>query len=188
MFGMAKPEQQPDAVELLMRDHKDVDALFKEYESLQEQGSDAARVELVGLICQALSVHAKIEEELFYPAARGARGVESRLLDEAAVEHQSLKDIIGRLLKAPASDPLYDAGVKVLAEYTKHHVKEEESELFPEVRKSGIDLVALGAALSARKEALMSRAEASFESEDSANAKVRKSPNAKSNGRTHAAT
>jgi hemerythrin superfamily protein len=188
MFGVTKSGQPPDAVELLMQDHKDVDALFKEYESLQEQGSGAAREELVGLICQALSVHAKIEEELFYPAARGARGVESGLLDEAAVEHQSLKDIIGRLLKAPASDPLYDAGVKVLAEYTKHHVKEEESELFPEVRKSGIDLVALGAALIARKEVLMSRSDASSQTGDGANAKVRKSVKAKSNGRAHAAT
>jgi hemerythrin superfamily protein len=188
MFGMAKDEHQPDAVELLMQDHKDVDALFKEYDSLQERGSDAAREELVGLICQALSVHAKIEEALFYPAARAARGVESRLVDEAAVEHQSLKDIIGRLLKAPASDPLYDAGVKVLAEYTKHHVKEEESELFPEVRKSGIDLVALGTAMLARKKTLMSHAGASLQVKGSATARPRKSATAKSNGRTHATT
>jgi hemerythrin superfamily protein len=188
MFGMAKPDYQPDAVEILMQDHKDVDALFKEYESLQDQGSDAAREELAGLICQALSIHARIEEELFYPAARAARGVESKLVDEAAVEHQSLKDIIGRLLKAPASDPLYDAGVSVLAEYTRHHVKEEESELFPEVRKSGIDLVALGAALIARKEALMTHSDASPQRKASAKPKARKPATPKSNGRAHAAT
>ena len=187
MFGMTRSGQQPDAIALLMQDHKDVDALFQEYDSLQGEGSNAAREELVGLICQALSVHAKIEEELFYPAARAAKGVEGKLVDEAAVEHQSLKDIIGRLLKAPASDPLYDAGVKVLAEYTKHHVKEEESELFPEVRKSGIDLDALGAALMARKEALLAHSDAPPPKSGS-KARSRKPAAAKVNGRSQAAT
>jgi UDP-N-acetylglucosamine enolpyruvyl transferase len=74
-----------------------------------------------------------------------------KLVDEAAVEHQSLKDIIGRLESASASDPLYDAGVKVLSEYVKHHVKEEEGELFPKVRASAIDLEALGQRMKARK-------------------------------------
>jgi len=72
-------------------------------------------------------------------------------VDEAAVEHQSLKDIIGRLESASPSDPLYDAGMKVLSEYVKHHVKEEEGELFPKVRASGIDLEALGQRMKARK-------------------------------------
>jgi len=101
-----------------------------------------------------LTVHATIEEEIFYPAIRNLDDETRDLVSEAAVEHQSLKDIVGRLEAAPPSDPLYDAGVKVLAEYVKHHVKEEENELFPKVRSSEIDLDALGERLMERKQEL----------------------------------
>ena len=79
------------------------------------------------------------------------------LLDEAAVEHQTLKDLIGRLEEAPTDDPLYDAGVKVLGEYVKHHVKEEETELFPKLKSTDLDLDALGEQLASRKQQLMKR-------------------------------
>src|SRR4029078_802963 len=86
-------------------------------------------------------IHAQIEETIFYPAARRALQEKGQdLLDEAAGEHQTLKDIVGRLEMAPTSDPLYDAGVKVLSEYVKHHVKEEENELFPKVKSSSMDV------------------------------------------------
>jgi hemerythrin superfamily protein len=158
MFGFNESSASPDAIELLKNDHDEVDAMFKEYEDLKEEGRPAQKHELAQCICDALTVHATIEEEIFYPAVRRERGETGDLVDEARVEHQSLKDIIGRLEAAPPSDPLYDAGVKVLSEYVKHHVREEENELFPKVRKLDIDLDALGARLMARKEELEGQA------------------------------
>ena len=154
MFGLNLSSDPPDAIELLKNDHDEVDGLFEEYEKAKEGGQTREKTSIAGRICRALTVHATIEEEIFYPTVRRERGETGELVDEAAVEHQTLKDIIGRLEAAPASDPLYDAGVKVLKEYVKHHVKEEENELFPRVRKLDIDLVALGARMKARKDEL----------------------------------
>ena len=147
MLGMGEPKD--DAINLLKDDHQAVDELFEAYE--QRKGSKVAKVRIAMQICDALTVHAAIEEEIFYPAVRREDEDMRDLVDEAAVEHQTLKDIIGRLQAAPSSDPLYDAGVKVLSEYVKHHVKEEENELVPKVRKSNIDLVAMGERMMARK-------------------------------------
>jgi hemerythrin superfamily protein len=158
MFGIKPSSDEPDAIELLKADHKEVNAMFEEYEALKENGNTTARKTLVIRICNALTVHATMEEEIFYPAARRAGNVDKDLVDEAAVEHQTLKDIIARLQAAPVSDPLYDAGVKVLGEYTRHHVKEEESELFPQMKKSGEDLAELGRRLQVRKDVLESKA------------------------------
>lgn len=158
MFGMNKNDT-PDALELLKSDHKEVDGLFKEFEAASDDHNTAMRRALVAKICDALTVHATIEEEIFYPALRRASKEAEDLLNEAAVEHQSLKDIIGRLEVAPTSDYLYDAGVKVLSEYVKHHVREEENEIFPKARSAGLDLAALGVQLQQRKDALSSRAE-----------------------------
>jgi hemerythrin superfamily protein len=151
MFGIGKNPEELDAIEFLKADHDAVDELFKAFEDSKDDRRGALKKALVAKICEALTVHARIEEEIFYPAARKASGVDGDLVSEAAVEHQSLKDIIGRLEQAPLSDPLYDAGVKVLSEYVKHHVREEEHELFPQVRRSDIDLDAMGAQLRARK-------------------------------------
>jgi len=158
MFGMTN-DASVNALELLKRDHQQVDKLFKQFEDIKEGAEDSAKEELVTQICDALTVHAAIEEAIFYPAARQALPQEQGqdLLDEAAVEHQTLKDIIGRLEAAPTKDPLYDAGVKVLSEYVKHHVKEEENELFPKIRSSDMDLMAVGRELEARKQQLQGR-------------------------------
>jgi len=155
MFGMTN-DASVNALELLKRDHQQVDKLFKQFEDIKEGAEDSAKEELVRQICDALTVHAAIEEAIFYPAARQALPQEQGqdLLDEAAVEHQTLKDIIGRLEMAPTSDPLYDAGVQVLSEYVKHHVREEETELFPKVRASDMDLQAIGNQLEERKQQL----------------------------------
>ena len=95
-----------------------------------------------------------IEEEIFYPAARKA-GVDSDLLDEAQIEHGSIKQLIAAIGAAQASESLYDARLQVLGEYVRHHVKEEESELFPACRKSEMDMGALGARLQKRKDQLI---------------------------------
>jgi hemerythrin superfamily protein len=150
MFGFTTSDSE-NAIDILKRDHDEVDALFKDYEAAKEGAIAPAKQALCRQICAALRVHAAIEEELFYPAIRRADGDLSDLVNEAAVEHQSLKDIIGRLEAAPPDDPLYDAGVKVLSEYVKHHVQEEESEIFPMTRNSAIDLTHLGQRMLARK-------------------------------------
>lgn len=159
MFGMTNDNAGANAIELLKGDHREVEQLFKQYEDIKEGAEDAAKEELVAQICDALTVHAQIEESIFYPAARQALQQEEGqdLLNEAAVEHQTLKDIIGRLEMAPTSDPLYDAGVTVLSEYVKHHVREEENELFPKVRSSDMDLQAIGGQLAELKQQLEGR-------------------------------
>lgn len=105
-------------------------------------------------ICEALTVHAQIEEEIFYPAAREAID-DDDLLDEAEVEHASAKQLIAEIQSMTVEDRLFDAKVTVLGEYINHHVEEEESEMFPEARSSDLDLKKLGAQLEERKAELM---------------------------------
>jgi hemerythrin superfamily protein len=133
-----------DATELLELDHRSVEKLFKDYEQLIEQKADAKkRTTLATTICNALTVHAEIEEQLFYPAAKKEID-ETDLIFEAAVEHTTMKFLISEMSAASKKDALFDAHVKVLSEYVSHHVKEEEKELFPKVRKTKLDLNALG--------------------------------------------
>jgi len=143
-----------DAVALLKADHDEVDALFKEFESVKDEAGSEELRDIVQQVCAMLTVHAQIEEEIFYPAVRDAGEGVDDLLNEADVEHRSLKDLIGRLGEMDASDEMCIANVTVLAEYVKHHAKEEEGELFPKVRKSDLGLEALGDELAARKEEL----------------------------------
>ena len=154
----AKPSKRggspDDAIKLLTADHREVDALFKKVEAAKDD--ESAKADIVLQICKALSVHAAIEEEIFYPAARDALSEKGEdLLDEAEVEHESIKSLVEQLKTAEPSDELYDAKVKVLMEYVKHHVKEEEGELFPKVKKTDLDLGQLGAELAERKTELM---------------------------------
>jgi hemerythrin superfamily protein len=150
-------EGEIDAVDLLKKDHDDVDALFKDYQSLADGDGDSGdRRALSTQICGMLAVHAMIEEEIFYPAARKA-GVDADLLDEAAIEHGSAKELISQIGAAGATEPLYDARVKVLGEYIRHHVKEEEGELFPACRKSDMDMAEIGGRLLKRKDQLMQK-------------------------------
>ena len=144
-----------DATLLLTRDHAEVKKLFKEYEKLAEAEADGEdRQALAEQICAMLTVHATIEEEIFYPAAREAE-VESDLLDEAEVEHASAKDLIAQIEAMGPDDDLYDAKVTVLGEYIDHHVQEEENKMFPKCRKADMDLADLAQQLSERKAELM---------------------------------
>ncbi|WOB09610.1 hemerythrin domain-containing protein [Piscinibacter gummiphilus] len=146
----------PDAIKLLTQDHKDVKALFKEYEKLvKAEADDSQKQALAEQICEMLSVHAQIEEELVYPAAYDVMADEADLVDEAQVEHASAKDLIAQIRGMQPSDDLYDAKVTVLGEYVEHHVKEEEKEMFPKLKKTELDLKELGASLQARKSELM---------------------------------
>lgn len=148
-----KPGAPGDAIALLKADHREVKGWFQDYEGLKD---DAAKAALAGKICAALKVHAKIEEEIFYPAARAATK-DNDLLDEATVEHAAAKDLIAQIEAMAAGDDLYDAKVKVLGEQIEHHVKEEEDEMFPEARGSAMDLKALGDRMAARKKELMAQ-------------------------------
>jgi hemerythrin superfamily protein len=139
------------ATKLLMADHKEVHAMFQQYKKLADAGAEASEREALATeICHALTVHATVEEELFYPAAREAE-LDADLLDEAEVEHASAKELIAQIEAMSPGDDLYDAKVTVLGEYIDHHVKEEEEELFPKCRKSAMDLEGLGEAMSTRK-------------------------------------
>jgi len=143
-----------DAIKLLKADHKEVSDMVAKYEN--GRLAKDRKVALAKQICLALTVHAQIEEEIFYPAAREDSRTSEDLLDEAEVEHGSIKELVAAIENgSPDDDDLFDARVKVLGEYVKHHVKEEEGELFPKLRKSAMDLDEVGARLAARKEALM---------------------------------
>jgi hemerythrin superfamily protein len=140
----------PDAFALLTSDHKLVKSLFEEFEALKAEGDDDQKAALVETICNELTIHAQIEEEIFYPALREAIEDED-LMDEADVEHASAKQLIAQLEQLQAGGDHYDARVTVLGEYIDHHVKEEEGEMFSKARKADIDSAALGEEMAVRK-------------------------------------
>lgn len=148
----SKPASK-DAIAMLKADHEAVSQMFSEYE---ETRSSAKKKSLVAEICTALTVHAQIEEEIFYPAVKAALK-DKLLVPEATVEHAGVKDLISQILGVEPGGELYDAKVKVLSEYVKHHVKEEQSEMFPKAKASSLDMVTLGAQMAARKEDLMAQ-------------------------------
>lgn len=151
-----RASRQKDACDLLDADHKAVTKMFKQYEELVEAGGNTKQKRrlLAEQICNELTVHAQIEEEIFYPPLRKA--IKDRMLfDEAEVEHGSAKALIAEIESMDAGDPLFDAKVVVLGEYIDHHVKEERKEMFPKARESKVDLVAMRDTLAARKEELM---------------------------------
>lgn len=145
--GVARSRSSQDATALLKADHKLVDNLFKEFEATR---SDKKKKELVEKICKELTIHAQVEEEVFYPAVQKALN-DHELVPEAYVEHSSLKVLIAGLKGFEPSGDIYDAKVKVLSEYVKHHVKEEEKEMFPEVKASRLNLTELAAKIAERK-------------------------------------
>ena len=139
-----------DAISLLKADHEKVSSLLDEV----EKATGRRKESIAEQICNELSVHARIEEEIFYPAARAVLGDDEDLIDEADVEHATIKGLVGRIQTNGSSDEHFEALVKVLGEYVKHHVKEEEGEIFPKVRRSEMDLEATGAELARSKSQL----------------------------------
>jgi hemerythrin-like domain-containing protein len=144
---------QPLAIELLEADHRKVEALFEEYEA-EKEGEEESRRAIAQRICGELTVHAQVEEELFYPWLRENLD-EMEMVEEAQVEHNSAKDLIAQIEAATEVDETFDAKVKVLSEYIKHHVKEEEEEIFPEIADEKEALDELGQEMAARKSELM---------------------------------
>ena len=171
-----------DAIALLKQDHRTVSALFEEFEKAEEEEQSA----IAQRVCQLLTVHATIEEELLYPAAKEAFEDEEDddLVNEAEVEHGSAKELIAKIEGMTSDDEHFKATVKVLGEYIKHHVKEEENELFPELKKTELDLKELGGRLADRKFALMEQMGIEEEAEPQPRKRAsRSSARAKSSGR-----
>jgi len=159
---------QPLAIELLMSDHRKVEDLFERYES-EKDGEESTRKQVAQRICNELKVHAQVEEELFYPWLRENLDEEDmEMVEEAEVEHQTAKDLIAQLEQADAVDEVFNAKVKVLSEYIKHHVKEEEEEIFPQVSDEQEELDELGQEMAARKGELMEELGIEAEEDDMA--------------------
>lgn len=154
--GRSKSDQQ-NAIDMLLEDHKKVQKMFKDFEKLDREDTEACQ-ELVSTACMELKVHSLLEKELFYPAVRDQieKQEDEDLLNEAEVEHQTVDQLIETLEGMDAGDPMYVAHFTVLSEYVKHHVQEEEKEMFPRVKKiKSLDLDALGEEMSGRKQELM---------------------------------
>jgi hemerythrin-like domain-containing protein len=148
-----KQNESQDAIALLTKDHREVAEMFEQFEQLSDRAK-ASKKRLVDQITTALKLHTQIEEEIFYPAVREASDALGDSVDEAVVEHAAAKDLIAQLEEMDPDDELYDAKVKVLSEQIEHHVEEEEKEMFPKVKKLGLDLAALGQDMAARKDEL----------------------------------
>jgi hemerythrin superfamily protein len=154
---MAK-KNNPDAIALLKADHRKVEKLFSQYENARHV--DRKR-ELAQEICKELTVHTRIEEDIFYPACRGA--VEEDMVKEAFVEHDGAKVLMSELEKGDPGDEYYDAKMTVLSEMIEHHVEEEEKRvegLFSKARSAGLDMDKLAAEMTAEKEQLLASIEA----------------------------
>jgi hemerythrin-like domain-containing protein len=138
-----------NAITMLEEDHKYVRKAFRDFEKMDHEDLEAVQA-LADQVCAALLAHAALEEELFYPAARKALKDED-LMNEAKVEHDSAKTLIRQLKRMKAGDAEFVATFTVLGEYVNHHIKEEESEIFPKARRRGMNLSALGKKLMARQ-------------------------------------
>jgi len=152
-MSVTKKSSQPDsqnAITLLRADHQKVTDLF---ETFEKSRSTAKKKVIAQEICTELRVHAKIEEEIFYPAAKDALN-DKEMVPDALVEHDGVKKLIAEIENSEGGE-MFDARVKVLSELVKHHVKEEQGELFPAVKKTDLDLTELGAQLAARKAELL---------------------------------
>ena len=149
-----KPSPKPrEAIALPKADHKAVAELFAACEKAR---APSMKKKLVAKICTELSVHAQCEDEIFYPAVKAALK-DRELVPEAIVEHATLKELISQIEGKEPDGEMFDAKVKVLSEYVKHHVKEEQNEMFPKAKKTKLDMRALGAQLAARKKELLAQ-------------------------------
>ncbi len=141
--------ERQDAISMLKADHREAEQLFERYATVKRR---AERAKIAKQACNALTIHAILEEEIFYPACREL--IDDEPLDEAQVEHDSAKVLINELTNGSPEDPFFDAKFKVLAEQVKHHIQEEEGRpdsIFAKVEAAGADLTAIGEQLKERK-------------------------------------
>lgn len=149
--------RHPDVLDMLEADHRAIEQLFDAFDRA-DAGDLERKTTLVQRACELLTIHAMVEEELLYPVAQNALAAHERIdVDEAYVEHFLIRTLIDRFASLRAGQDGFDATFKVLKENAAHHIEEEESVLFPEVRRTKMDLVALGTKLAARKAELEER-------------------------------
>lgn len=147
-------ENPPHALEWLDEDHRRIEELFARYRELvQRRAQPAKRAALADRICMALTIHARLEQELLYPTLREA-GCAEDVIEDAEDDHESLREAAAQILASDASDALYDAKVTVLGESFARHLREERETLFPCARRAGLDMGRIGALLAVRKEEL----------------------------------
>ena len=146
-----KLDPEPDAVSLLTADHRAVEGLFQEFEQASNKRTQAS---IVKRICFELDAHTKVEEKILYPAIKKEVKDLQDLVNESFVEHAAVKRLVRELSSLPASDEFFKAKVTVMKEFVQHHVKEEESDLFPKIVESGLDLKELGERIARMKEKL----------------------------------
>lgn len=172
---MAKPQgggKERGATEMLMQDHKRVQKLFRDFEKVDRSDHEAL-LELVETACLELQIHSMLEEEIFYPALRVHAGTQEQedLLNEAEIEHESADELIAKLHELEPDDPMYCAYFNVLAEYVRHHVKEEEQKLFAFAEGiQALDLAQLAEDMRLRREELFAEMERSEEEDSGAEA------------------
>jgi hemerythrin-like domain-containing protein len=154
MASRANSKAKTDVIEMLMADHQKVKRAFREADKLTEQKDMESLEPLVQQTCAELTVHAEMEEDVFYPAIRKAIK-QPELVDEAEVEHASAKELIAQLQQMTSEDDKFAATFKVLGEYVKHHIREEESEMFEQLNRTGIDWEALLQEMQQRRSQLM---------------------------------
>ncbi len=146
-----------DALTLLEEEHRAVEKLFDAFERADDDDLERKST-LVQRACELLTMHAMVEEEILYPAAKEALGEDNKDdVNEAVIEHFLVKTLIEKFSTMKASDEGFNATFKVLTESVNHHVEEEESELFPELRKTKLDLGKLGERIATRREALQGK-------------------------------
>jgi len=145
-----------DAIEMLTQDHRKVQKLFREFKKLVEEddGNTLRKEEIAREACGLLTVHAMVENEIFYPAAARAIG-DKEIMNEAQVEHEGCNDLIEQLGKMRAGDEFFDARFIVLGEAMNHHIREEEHAMFPRVRRADLDLDLLGRQIEKRQQELL---------------------------------
>jgi len=150
---LATLSKSTDAIALLDEDHRRLEKIFREFETLPDDAEDETKRGVVERASAALTVHIRIEEEIFYPALQ--RMLSERILsEETAMEHSAARELMESLERLEPSDPFYDATFVVLAEYVKHHVRSQEKEIFPRIRKAAPDLNEVGAQMKERKDVL----------------------------------
>lgn len=146
-----KTSKPQEATALLRADHKAVSRLFAGYKKAK---SGAEKKEIVAQICTQLTVHAQIEEEIFYPAVKSALK-DKKLIPEAAVEHSILKSLVAQVESDEPEGEIFDAKIQVMSEYVQHHVEEEQNEIFPKAQATKLDMMELGMQLAERKAELL---------------------------------
>jgi hemerythrin superfamily protein len=151
----SRKSEAMSALDLLEHDHREVEQMFDKFGEVDD---DKKKQEIARELCMMLTVHARIEEEIFYPEVRKATH-DDDLVDESLVEHESAKHLISEIQNMRGGDDLFEARVKVLEEQMKRHIMEEEEELFPEVTDSSMDLDKVGERMAQRKAELMKEVE-----------------------------